>query len=405
MAPVAPPLAVHDPVLPTEDLLGGGVPSVLAAAVEAAGGGVRSAVARQVTYQPGRAVTVRYDATLDVGGRAAPASMGVAVGRPAPPGALVLEADGQQAVVWQAPHDPWLPGLAAALDEERVRTLLADLGAPAGLRRIRLRVYRPGRRAVVEVEGRQERVFLKVVPPDQAERMHRTHRALRPHVPVPASLGFSPELGIVVLQALPGATLRAAFDRSHAALPGASALLAVLDRLPPSDASAPTAWRADSFAALLGAVAPELRERVEALRDGLVPFEEQARREPLVPVHGDFHEGQLLLHRGAIAGLLDVDTYGTGRRVDDLATMIGHLVTLAPRRASRQAIEAYARRLLDVFDRQVDPALLRAAISAVVLGLATGPFRVLEPGWRDAVAHRVVAAEQWLDSARRVAGR
>jgi Ser/Thr protein kinase RdoA (MazF antagonist) len=116
-----------------------------------------------------------------------------------------------------------------------------------------------------------------------------------------------------------------------------------------------------------------------------------------VPVHGDLHEAQLLLDGGRIAGLLDVDTFGLGRRVDDLATYLGHLAVLAttmPRARSR--VNAHARRLLAGFDRTVDPALLRAAVAAVVLGLATGPFRVLEPGWRAHTGTRLALAEGWL---------
>jgi hypothetical protein len=59
--------------------------------------------------------------------------------------------------------------------------------------------------------------------------------------------------------------------------------------------------------------------------------------------------------------------------------------------------------MLHRFDRAVDPALLRYGVAAVALGLATGPFRVLEPGWRATTARRVRLAEHWLASAQRVA--
>ena len=168
----------------------------------------------------------------------------------------------------------------------------------------------------------------------------------------------------------------------------------------------PADWRADEWARLLGSVAPELAERTRHLAEGLAPFELRASDEPIVPVHGDFYEAQLLVDGGAVTGLLDVDTFGPGRRLDDLATMIGHLAVLAQGSPRRQVIERYAARLLDGFDRQVDPALLRAAVAGIVLGLSTGSFRVLEPDWRRHTKRRVALAEQWLASAHRVqAGR
>src|SRR5690606_33768404 len=125
---------------------------------------------------------------------------------------------------------------------------------------------------------------------------------------------------------------------------------------------------------------------------------------PVVAVHGDYYEAQLLVDGGDITGLLDVDTYGPGRRVDDLATMIGHLVVLAIGQPNQAQIEKYAARLLDGFDQVVDPALLRADVAAVILGLATGSFRVLEEHWRHHTEARIEVAEAWLASAQELSG-
>jgi len=307
-------------------------------------------------------------------------------------------------VAWRVPHDPWLPGLAPALSPEAMSDLFERLGLPSKDLRSKLRAYRPGRRAVVEVTGPGARAFLKIVAPRKVEKLHRQHEALAGSLPVPASLGWSEEHGIVVLQALPGRTLREAMLAGFG-LPDASALLATLVRLPAVDDATPddvpVDWRAHEFADLIGNVAPELDRRLLGLADGLRPFESRAAQEPVVPVHGDFYEAQLLVDGGRVTGLLDVDTFGAGRRVNDLATMIGHLSVLALGSPKRAAIERYAARLLARFDREVDPALLRAAVASVVLGLATGPFRVLEPNWRYHTETRVALAERWLESARK----
>ena len=79
------------------------------------------------------------------------------------------------------------------------------------------------------------------------------------------------------------------------------------------------------------------------------------------------------------------------------------LSQLDPARAS--VINQAGSRYLRVFERTVDPADLRYRVAAVVLSLATGPYRVQEPAWEQATRDRLDLAEQWLVSARAVARR
>lgn len=400
---------LDDEVLPTRHLLGEGAIDVLTAAYESSGLTVVSAVPTQTTYHPRRSLTVLHEVRL----RAADGSMttervGLAVGRSTPKGATVLSDGDHNLIVWQVPADPWLPGFAPAMRPADIAPVLASLDLTAPTVNTRLRAYRPGRRAVIEAYGSGMRAFVKVVKPSAAEALHHRHVLLADSLSVPHSLGWTADHGLVVLQALPGRTLRQVL-LSGLPLPGPAALTAVLDSLPDptevvGDATAPTVnWRAHEFAEFICSVAPDLAERVRALAERLDRFEQLAADEPIVAVHGDFYEAQLLVDRAAITGVLDVDTFGFGRRVDDLATMVGHLVTLAIGSPNRTSIERYALRLLDGFDREVDPALLRAAIAGIVLGLATGPFRVLEPRWHHHTENRIACAETWIESAERVA--
>jgi len=393
---------LHDERVDTSTLLGPEVVDLFEAVLSEAGAVVHTIAPRQATYLPGRSLTVRYDVTVAWPGLGSRTEWFVAsVGGRTPEDAIVVEKESQRVTIWRVPHDPHLPGLALALEPHSVIRLLAELGVEVADATTRMRAYRPGRRAVVEVTAPGARLFVKVVRPRAVEALQHRHALLSGHVPVPQSLGWSDTYGMVALQAIGGRTLREVIG-SGQGLPGPGALVAMLDALPDAGASAPvrSSWQTERFATLIGAAVPGLRGRVENLARALADIE--AELEPdLVPVHGDFHEAQLLVDGGHITGLLDVDTFGTGSRTNDLATMIGHLSTLACASTRRRDVGRYAQRVLDVADRLVDPRRLRAAISAVVLGLATGPFRVLEPQWPRNTARRVQLAEQWLASARR----
>ncbi|NLD77648.1 MAG: aminoglycoside phosphotransferase family protein, partial [Acidimicrobiales bacterium] len=340
---------LNDPAVPSDDLLGDGAPAVIGAVLDAVEATVVRSRPAQTTYYAGRSLTVRHEVKVRwADGSHTDESIVVSAGRKPPRDAMTITDGDTEIVAWRVPHDPWLPGLAPALSPEAMSDLFERLGLPSKDLRSKLRAYRPGRRAVVEVTGPGARAFLKIVPPRKVEKLHRQHEALAGPLPVPASLGWSEEHGIVVLQALPGRTLREAMLAGFG-LPDASALLATLDRLPAVDDATPddvpVDWRAHEFADLIGNVAPELDRRLLGLADGLRPFESRAAQEPVVPVHGDFYEAQLLVDGGRVTGLLDVDTFGAGRRVNDLATMIGHLSVLALGSPKRAAIERYAARL------------------------------------------------------------
>jgi hypothetical protein len=396
---------LDDPALPALPVLLGQPTELLDAALAPAGGRAVRVEARQASWRPGRSLTVRYDTRVAWAGGAVTDELLVATTGALHPAALVLAAGDVQVGVWRVPHDPWLPGLAAITDAARLDALLDALDVKPGRSEHRIVSYRPGRRAVVRVRRAGTTLFVKVTRPDAAQPLHDRHVALAGAVPVPRSLGVDPARGLVVLQGLGGSLLRRRLTVTGAALPGPEGVLAVLDRLPPPGAARPApGWRAPEWARLLSRVRPGQASTVQALADELATVD-AARDEPQVAVHGDLHEAQLLVQRGHISGLLDVDTYGPGRRLDDLATLIGHLATLAVATSRRAVVERYAARLLDGFDRVVDPVVLRYGVADVLLGLATGPFRVLEPGWPANTDARIALAEQWAASARRLAAR
>lgn len=391
------------PVPATGLLTGPEAGDILQTALDAAGGQLLSWRATQVDHQPRHGTTVGYRARVRwPDGREEQVRFGAYNGPP-PPGALVIGDGTERVTVWRFPYDPYLPALPAAHDPAGVTALVRSFGLADGPVRLELRAYRPRRRAVVEVRGTSgSRLFLKVVRPSQVAGLHQRHRLLTDHaVPVPPSLGYT-EDGLLVLQALGGQTLRDVLRTGGQPAPDAAEILALLDRLPAALVEVPArrSWldRVGHYANVLSGVAPRQASLAAEVAAAVAA---EAGRGPTVPVHGDFYESQLRVSGGRIVGLLDVDTAGPGDRIDDLACLLGHLSVLSqltPDRAT--TLSRLGARYLAAFDRTVDAADLRYRVAAVVLSLATGPFRVQEAGWEQATGYRIALAARWLEQAR-----
>ena len=84
----------------------------------------------------------------------------------------------------------------------------------------------------------------------------------------------------------------------------------------------------------------------------------------------------------------------TGRRADDLACLVAHLTTI--QRMNGEQTERVHRLIRDwvpVFDERVDPIELRLRAAAVIISLATGPYRGQEPDWQRETLAMLDAAE------------
>lgn len=391
---------VFDEALPGfSTLLHEPIPGPVAAVYAAAGTSIDSMSTIQCTWSPGRRVIVRYRIQGSGGDLAGSRDL-VAVAGSIPKGAATIE--GPDAIIgtWIVPNDPALPGLRSALDVPTLTRLLRDLGSEDDVTRARLRAYRPGRRAVVEVVAGGSSIFLKVVPPGEVEDLHERHRYLSDLLPVPDSLGLSRDLGIVAMRALSGVDLRSVMRRGGA-LPAPGDLARIVADLPDPKAGWDTRSPIETLPAvteLLGRLLPDEMARLERLAADI--GDETTPRS--VPVHGDFHEAQILVGSSAPVGLIDVDTFGWGRPGDDPANMLGHLHLLAAGCARPGDVLQLAAALNRLWDQVVDPVNLRLRTAAVVLGLATGPFRVQRERWREETLERIDVAEKWVESAHRV---
>lgn len=383
---------------PLRLLLGPDAPELLAVALGAHGGRLTTLRTTTVAVQPGGASVVQYAADVErADGTTTRETLAATTGDRIPGGATVLTGRGVTVGVWRWPQDPALPALATAAHPVRLAAALRHAGLERAARpHIRVRAYRPGRRAVLEVTGGGPRLYVKVVRPGAVRGLRERHDLLARHVPVPRPVAATPD-GMLVLAEGRGTPVRTVLARGVAPPPPA-ALDALLDALPAELLGLPARrthlQRIRHFADVLTSTAlgaPAEHARVEALVARLAAADGDAH--PEVPVHGDFYEGQLLATGERVTGLLDVDTAGRGHRIDEWATLLAHLSVLAQH--GSPAARRYGSRVLAHVEERFDHHRLRPRIAAAVLGLATGPFRVQQNRWPEHTRARLRLAEQW----------
>ncbi|MCC2592316.1 aminoglycoside phosphotransferase family protein [Tessaracoccus sp. OS52] len=387
-------------------LTGPDVESLLRAAVEHAGGVMLSWSLDHVDTNPEHSTTATYLAQV----RWPYGERSELLGVSARSGELVesdanaeIFADGNREVaVWIYPNDPDLPGLPRAAYPDQLAALLNagnTLGRPVTAEQLNLTMigYRPRRRAVVKlvVNDPREVFYIKVLRPKLFADVLGKHLMLREAgVPAPEVALHTPD-NLMMLRELPGRGLaKAIFEPGDPCT--AEQLIAVLDAMPQSVAALerrpPWSDAVAHYAAMVTAALPEVGPDLEwasaAITSGLAEY-------PLgnEPTHGDFHEGQIRVADGDVVGILDVDTIGPGRRADDLACLIAHLSTIQrmnPEQAAK--VRDLLARWVPVFDERVDPVELRLRAAAVVISLATGPYRGQEPNWQETTRQMVRSA-------------
>ncbi len=361
---------------------------------------VESLRVSQVRYVPGRSVTTEFRATLRwPDGTKTTDTVGASSGRQLAGPVAVVERAGAEIAIWRYPHDPELPGLPQVSDPDRLRSTLEEIGiepAPVHLRR---RSYRATRRAALEVTTGKAHLYMKVLRPSKARRVHELHRELSPVLPVPRSHGWLEKGGVIFLEAMEGRPIRRLIE-DGLPVPDSSRLLALLDSFPAPAAHhvrvADPVDRVPEHVRFLSTLLPEAADRMAPLLEQIVVDEDADDR----LIHGDFHTMQLLTVDGDISGLVDIDTIGIGAHATDLAAYLGQVSVLARSGSAGPAFRAHGRASLARFDERVEPSSLRLRAAAHVLGLATGPFRVQEAAWPANTLDRIDLVERWVASAK-----
>lgn len=379
-------------------LVGPEAVELLAAVLTPAGGRVEDWRVDQVDHQPGGRTTVGYQVRVGwADGSVTEETLGAATGD-LPPEVARLTDGHTEVGLWRFPFDPDLPALPAACDPHRMGRLATRLGLDGAAARLTVRTYRPRRRAVVELATPTGTIYVKVLRPGRVRSVHEAHRAATAAgYPAPHPLGWTTD-GLLVLAALPGRPLRDALLTGTPLTDGVvDGVLAALD-LPPALATGARrlTWgqKARHYAGVIAATVPDLAARARSIAAAV---DHAAPEGPDTPVHGDFYEAQLMVAADRVTGVLDIDTAGRGERLDDAACLLAHLAVLADLHPTRRApIDQFRAALHPRLTQTLDPAALARRTAAVVLSLATGPFRVREPGWRRATTQRVELAERWL---------
>lgn len=380
---------------------------LLAAAVEHAGGQLAGWSLDHIDANPGRSTTATYAAVVDWPYGRRDELLGVSARTDGVSSsderAEIFSDGGREVAVWIYPNDPDLPGLARATYPASMAAVLNEYRAtptPVAPEDLDLEMvgYRPRRRAVLRasVVHPPQTFFVKVLRRSLFADVASRHRLLlAAGVPAPEVVAETPDY-LLVLGQLPGRPLaQAVFDESAPCT--AEQLIELLDSFPAEVAKLerrpPWSAAVAHYSAMVAASLPVLARRMDWLTSeitaGLAAYPPGDE-----PTHGDFHEGQLHVARGRILGVLDVDTIGPGRRADDLACLVAHLSTIQHMNA-RQAerVHRLIRTWVPIFDRRVDPVELRLRSAAVIISLATGPYRGQEPDWELETRRMIDAAE------------
>ena len=404
-------MTIEDPLLPAAAYLTGPhAVDVLRPVIERADGDLRGLTGAGLQYRPGRDLVVRYRADVSWrGGQSRRETLLAATTMEGPPpGTLRVVADtehGELAVgVWRWPFDPFLPALESVVRTSGVREILvaADLVSPGAAIELTVRTYRPTDRVVVKVISGGNTWYLKLLHPDRAETVAARHRSsIEAGLPVPAVVASDVAAGWVLLDEVPGPTLRDLIKSDASRWLPVEQYRELVRKISSSSDGGLAVTRsrlkdAPAHTELLARVLPSGREQLARLEERFrVELAALPQRDRGV-VHGDLHEGQLIVEGGRITGLLDIDDMGIGDLVDDVAVMIGHLRYRAGTSSNTARIDAFADDLVTAHAADHSERDVAVGTAAVLIGIAGSRFLSQHEEWERSVADTLDLVERLL---------
>lgn len=399
---------IEDEFLPAAAHLTGPLAAdVLTPVLAAAGSELLACRTANVQYRPQSDLVVRYrcdvrrdgavtqDTVLAATTIAGPYAGTVPVEAETPDGGVLSVG------VWRWPFDPIITGLSTMVTPDLAAAHLAPL--VGGRPELEVVAYRPTERAVVRVRGADRELYAKVVPPHLVDPLALRHdRLAAAGLPVPRVLAVGD--GWIAMEAVLGTTLRDRLKSGAGLLPSPDRYRELLDDLAGVDVPGVPPVRsrvedAPHHAAMLATVLPTHRQRLDEIVERL----EHGSVDRTGTVHGDLHEAQLVVDDEQVTGLLDIDDVGSGDPLDDVGTLVAHLRFRALVSGDGRT-EEYADRTRPAIESDHDPADVDRRVAAVLVGLATGPFRIQQPDWAATTGQVLDLVERHLDAAEMAAG-
>lgn len=323
--------------------------------------------------------------------------------------------------------DPELPALRDFHRPFRLRAALTDLlvefppeiwRVSKNRTRLRLLAYKPGRRAVFRAVVRLKRLdgtdetllplHLQVEHPATLDRSHKNLCRVHEALPSAAAWSVPTPLGVVEDRCLLasswelGSPLTEVMGSSSetAMLAGTARALAGLHRLDIEPTKAVAAQRSSGLLALardLADLLPDEESRILVLGERLAGLAAALERSgPVVPTHGDFHPGQVLLQDGRVV-LVDFDRAGHEHAAADVGSFVARLIEAG---RGRRSIDRFVNGYRAAAARNVRDADVDAAVAIALFRRASVPFRELAADWPDRVRDRLRQAEEAAESAR-----
>ncbi len=326
-------------------------------------------------------------------------------------------------LVWAFPYDPALRGLEDAAWGPAVHSWMKGThDRPRAVAVEPLR-YRPTRRALFRyqkmygnstparaVYGKVLRTLRARTTVGLAETLERPTGIFRRRPKLPAYLALPVDRigdNVLLFDPMPGRSLRDLL-LSDESLPEPQRVVGLMRSLQSlahkltdlaSARHRSPATTAAASAALLSHLVPDMAADIQALADEIAAAAE-GDAVPRAVVHGDFYDAQVLVQDDFSLGLVDVDDLGLGDPALDAANFTTHLLALAlVRPASKSRLLAYRSLCRQAFNEKlgITPADLTWREALVMMQLAPGPFRVLEPNWPDRLTQHVHLARRLLD--------
>ena len=389
--------------------------------------GVAGCRLAHVRYRAGESCVVLYEADVATGDGAAttllhavcePAARhGGAASAPDATGGLLLHGprvlDDLGVVVREFPDDPRLPALTVTRDRDALAAALSSVLSDGAARleftgvgrNLRLIRYKPGARLIMRCRTRWldrhtgERLAYRcllrfdraAVDPRREALQRRLEDGAAASFVVPRVLFRAPGLGCTRTAWVEGESLsRALRDdaRRDDALTASATVLADLHAL--DTGGLPAVSLGDHLLSMtarrqrLGGYPPALRERLDHLHDQLQRLAAATVPGPIGLVHGDFHQGQLLLTDQAPC-LLDLDRAHRGETLADVGAFVAQLEVLGLRGRLAGATETGAG-FVAAWERAAgavaDSRRLRLWVGVALLAATVKELRRLRPDWR-----------------------